>query len=71
MVEFLKKEVGLRPLWTPTKCAVRIEELNSLAMAAESSADYSRAWIYALALLLEGDPMDVKLSDGQVEVAPP
>ena len=69
VVEFLKKGVPLRPAWTPTKCAVRIEDLTGLAMAAKSSLEYSSAWIYSLALLVEVDPMEVKLTDRQVEVA--
>ena len=38
-------------------------------MAAESSVEYSAAYIYSLALLCEVDPGAVKLSDKQVEVA--
>ena len=38
-------------------------------MAAESSVEYAVAWIYALALLVEVDPMELKLTDKQVEVA--
>ena len=69
VVQFLKKADGLHPTWTPTKCAVRIEHLTETTMAAESSFEYSAAYIYSLALLCEVDPIKVKLSDKQVEVA--
>jgi hypothetical protein len=69
VVDFLKKGVALTPAWTPTKCAVRIEEMTAIAMAADSALHYSAAWIYALALYFELDPMEVQLTQKQVEVA--
>ena len=69
VAQFLKKAVGVPPIWTPTKCAVRIENLTEATMSAESSLEYSAAYIYSLALLCELDPGVMKLSDKQVEVA--
>ena len=69
VVEFLKKLAAVSLSWTPTKCAVRIEKLTGLAMAASSSSEYAAAWVYALALLVEVDPIEVTLTDKQVEVA--
>ena len=69
VVEFMKKAVGLQPAWTPTKCAVQIEQLTETAMASETALSYSEAYIYSLALLLELDPGPVRLTDKQTEVA--
>ena len=69
VVEFLKKAVALQPTWTPTKCAVRIENLTGTTMAAASSLEYSAAYVYSLALLCEVDPVVLNLTDKQVEVA--
>ena len=36
-IAFLRKGVGQAPTWTPTKCAVQIQEMTGIAMAAETS----------------------------------
>ena len=56
--------------WTTTKCAGLVERLSGIAMVAATTAEYTAAFLYSLALASEVDPGgQFTLSDRQAEVA--
>ena len=70
VIKFLAKAAQLSPSWTTTRCAVRVESLTGVAWVAAETKEYSKAYVYSLALACQIDPGTYfEVTDKAAEVA--